>query len=214
MSSNKKDKIYERAGMDNLIGYGEKPALLVVDLQKGFTDPDSPLGGDLTTVVDRTNHLLEAAHQSEVPVVFTRIVTNHPETADLGIWGKKISTLDVLESGSEWTEIDDRLHVEDHDYILEKKQASAFHETELESMLTAWKIDTAIIAGCTTSGCIRATAIDACAHGYHTIVPEESVGDRAVDPHEANLFDIHSKYGDVQSVDNVVEYLSRGREEV
>lgn len=200
-------QIYERAGMDNLIGYGDSPVLIVVDLQQGFTDPDCPLGGDLTSVVEQTNMLLDAAHDDDVPVVVTRIVTEHPDAADLGVWVKKIPTLAVLEAGSDWVELDDRLHVEGTDYILTKKQASALHETELDSMLSAWGIDTAVISGCTTSGCIRATAVDTCSHGYHTIVPEESVGDRAVEPHEANLFDIHSKYGDIRPVDEVVDYL-------
>lgn len=203
-----KEMIYERAGMDNLIGYGEAPAVVVVDLQTGFTDPDCPLGGDLTDVVEETNEVLDAAHGSGVPVVFTRIITDHPDAADLGAWVKKIPTLTVLAGGSEWVEIDDRLAMAEADYLLDKKQASAFHETELESMLSTWGVDTVIVAGCTTSGCVRASVVDACSHGYRTIVPEESVGDRAVDPHEANLFDMHSKYGDVRPVQEVVDYLA------
>jgi nicotinamidase-related amidase len=202
-----KERIYERAGMDNLIGYGERPALLVVDLQTGFTDPEGALGGDLSAVVDRTARLVEAAHENDVPVVYTRIVTDHPDGADLGTWIEKIPTLEVLAAGSEWVELDPRLPRAGDDYVLEKKQASAFHETELDSMLAAWGIDTIVISGCTTSGCVRASAVDACSHGYRPIVAEESVGDRATDPHEANLFDIHSKYGDVRPVGEVLEYL-------
>lgn len=205
--SEDKTRIYERAGMDNAIGYGDSPALVVVDLQRGFTDPECALGGDLTGVVERSGRLIEAAEAGDVPIVFTRIVTDHPDGADLGVWIEKIPTLDVLESGSEWVALDDRLPRADGDYVLDKKQASAFHETELDSMLTAWGVDTAVISGCTTSGCIRASAVDACSHGYRPIVPEEGVGDRAEGPHEANLFDIHSKYGDVRPVDEVVEYL-------
>jgi len=201
------ERIYERAGMDNLMGYGDSPVVLVVDLQTGFTDPDCPLGGDLTAVVDRTNRLLDAAHGNDVPVVFTRIVTAHPDAADLGTWADKIPTLDVLEAGSEWADIDPRLSRAEDDYVLDKKQASAFHETELDSMLAAWGVDTVVISGCTTSGCIRASAVDACAHGFRPIVPEGSVGDRATEPHEANLFDIHSKYGDVRPVEEVADYL-------
>ena len=201
------ERVYEQATMDNLVGYGNEPALVVVDLQRGFTAEENPLGGDLTGVVERTNRLLDAAHEGEIPVVFTRILTTHEEGHDYGIWLEKIPALDTLEAGSEWVEIDDRLNRESRDHVLDKRQASAFHETELDSMLGYLGVDTAVVTGCTTSGCIRATAVDACAHGYRCIVPEEAVGDRAPEPHEANLFDINAKYGDVRPVDEVVSYL-------
>lgn len=207
MSEDKK-AIYERADMDNRVGYGSEPALLVVDLQTGFTDPENPLGGDLTEVVERTNRLVDAAHEGDVPVVFTRIVTKHEDARDLGVWGEKIPSLSTLQEGGEWVAVDPRLHVGDEDHVLDKRQASAYHETELDSMLNYLAVDTVVVTGCTTSGCIRATAVDACSHGYYTIVPEEAVGDRAVEPHEANLFDINAKYGDVRPVDEVVEYLA------
>lgn len=103
--------------------------------------------------------------------------------------------------------LDDDLNRDETDHVLDKRQASSFHGTELESMLTAAGVDTIVLTGCTTSGCIRATAVDGCAHGYRVIVAEEGVGDRAVEPHEANLFDIDAKYGDVRPVSEVVEYL-------
>ena len=205
--SEDKQAIYEQADMDNRVGYGEEPALLVVDLQTGFTDPENPLGGDLTAVVERTNDLVDAAHEGDVPVVFTRVVTKHEDMRDLGVWGEKVPNLSTLRAGSEWVDIDPRLHVGDDDHVLDKRQASAYHETELDSMLTRLGVDTVVVTGCTTSGCIRATAVDACSHGYATIVPEEAVGDRAVEPHEANLFDINAKYGDVRPVAEVADYL-------
>jgi maleamate amidohydrolase len=207
MPENKR-AIYERADMDNQVGYGSEPALLVVDLQTGFTDPENPLGGDLTGVVERTNRLIDAAHEGDAPVVFSRIVTEHDDTRDLGVWGEKIPSLATLQAGGEWVAIDPRLRVGDDDHVLDKRQASAYHETELDSMLAALGVDTAVVAGCTTSGCVRATAVDACSHGYYTIVPEEAVGDRALEPHEANLFDINAKYGDVRPVDEVADYLA------
>jgi nicotinamidase-related amidase len=202
-----KQAVYERATMDNRVGYGDSPMLLVVDLQTGFTDGDNPLGGDLTEVVERTNRLLSAAHDGDVPVVFTRIVTTHEEGHDYGIWLEKIPALDTLAAGSEWVDIDPRLEREPDDHVLDKRQASAFHETELDSMLGYLGVDTCVVTGCTTSGCIRASAVDACAHGYRCIVPEEAVGDRALEPHEANLFDINAKYGDVRPVSEVTDYL-------
>ena len=199
--------VYERASMDTRVGYGTTPALVVVDLQVGFTDSESPLGGDLTGVVDRTNDLLDAAHDTDVPVVFTRIVSTHPDHADFGIWQAKIPRLDTLKAGSTWVDIDERLAREERDHVLDMLQASAFHETELASMLVAWGVDTVVVTGCTTSGCIRATVVDACAHGYRTIVPGEAVGDRAPEPHESNVFDMDAKYADVRPVGEVADYL-------
>lgn len=206
--SEDKETVYERADMDNQVGYGDEPALLVVDLQTGFTDPENPLGGDLTDVVERTNALVDAAHEGDVPVVFTRIVTKHEDARDLGVWGEKVPSLSTLHEDGEWVDIDPRLHVEDRDHVLDKRQASAYHETELDSLLNYFGTDTVVVTGCTTSGCIRATAVDACSHGYYTIVPEKAVGDRALEPHEANLFDINAKYGDVRPVDEVADYLA------
>ncbi len=205
-----KRAIYERASMDNRIGYGDKPVLLVVDLQTGFTDPENPLGGDLTEVVERTDRLVDAAHEGSVPVVFTRIVTKHEDMRDLGVWGEKIPSLETLHADGEWINIDPRLDIREEDHVLDKRQASAFHETELDSMLSYFGADTVVVTGCTTSGCIRASVVDACSHGYYTIVPEDAVGDRAVEPHEANLFDINAKYGDVRPVGEVAGYLESG----
>ena len=205
------EKIYERAGMNNRIGYGDTPVLLVIDLQKGFTDPENPLGGDLTDVVNRTNRLLEAARTGNIPVVFTRILTSHETSDDFGIWNEKIPALETLAVESKWVELDERLQRRENDYLLDKRQASAFHETELNSMLGARGTDTIVVAGCTTSGCVRASALDACQHGYRAIVPEEAVGDRAIEPHEANLFDIDAKYGDVRPIEETIEYLEMTR---
>lgn len=207
MSEGEKEAIYHEAGFDNQVGYGNTPALIVVDLQKAFTNTEHPLGGELTNVVEHTNTLLESAHENEVPVVFTRVVTKHPDGADLGVWGKKVPTLKTLKAESQWIELDDRLIENEADYRIEKKQASAFHDTELNSMLTYWGVDTLVITGCTTSGCIRATVIDACSHSYYTIVPERAVGDRADDPHQANLFDMNAKYADVRPTSEVRSYL-------
>jgi nicotinamidase-related amidase len=203
-----KQAVYERATMDNRVGYGNDPALLVVDLQEGFTDNENPLGGDLTGVIEQTNVLLDATHNGNVPVVFTRIVFTHPEGYDYGVWLEKVPALNTLRAKSKWTEIDDRLYLSENDHVLDKRQASAFHETELDSMLTYIGIDTVVVAGCTTSGCVRASALDACQHGYRTIIPEKAVGDRADEPHEANLFDINAKYGDVRPVSEVADYLA------
>lgn len=202
---------YERAGItDNRVGYGESPALLVVDVQRAFTDPECRIGADMSGMVARANDLIAAAREGDVPVVFTRTVATHPDGADFGIWMEKFPTLDVLIEGSGWVGLDERLDARDRDHVLDKRQASAFHETELDSMLTAGGVDTVVLCGCTTSGCIRATGVDACAHGYRATVAREGVADRAVDPHESNLFDLDAKYADVRPADEVADYL-RGR---
>lgn len=201
------DRIYERAGFNSELGYGDSPALIVVDLQTGFTNPEHALGGELTEVIDSTNDLLAAAHDADIPVILSRIVVRHPNGDDLGMWGEKAPKLKSLKEDSEWTEIEPALDVHSTDYILDKRQASVFHQTELESMLSYWGIDTVIVTGTTTSGCVRASVVDACSHGYRAIVPSEAVGDRALDPHEANLFDMNAKYGDVTTAADVVQYL-------
>ncbi|WP_255152128.1 isochorismatase family protein [Halorarius halobius] len=204
------EQVYDRAGIGHRFGYGERPVLVVVDLQYGMTDPDNPLGSDLGGAVERTNDLVAAAHEGGVPVVFTRVVTKHPDAADLGVWTEKVPNLATLKPDTRWVEIDDRIDVGDDDHILDKRQASGFHETELESMLTATSRDTVVIAGCTTSGCVRATAIDACSAGYKTVVVEECVGDRTDRVHEANLFDMDSKYADVVPLEDATAYLESG----
>lgn len=206
--SEDREEIYERAGMKDQFGYGESPVVVAVDFQNGMTDPENPLGSELDEMVANNNHIVEAAHQSDIPVVWTRVVYHDPDAADGGIWPEKIEPLKTLQSGSHWVELDERCIVAEDDYVLEKKHASAFHDTELDTMLTAWRIDTVVVTGCTTSGCVRASVIDACAHGYRTLVPEGCVDDRSTEQHDANMYDMDAKYADVRPLDEVVSYLN------
>jgi nicotinamidase-related amidase len=203
-----RDEIYDRAGMTDQFGYGQSPAVVAVDFQNGMTDPENPLGSSLDEMVEQNERLVEAAHEHDVPVVWTRVVYTHPEAADGGIWPQKIAPLKTLQAGSEWVELDERCTVGEDDHVLEKKQASAFHDTELNSMLTAWGVDTVIATGCTTSGCVRASVIDACANGYHVVVPAECVDDRSAEQHDANVYDMDAKYADVRPLDEVLAYLA------
>jgi len=203
-----KEATYDRAGMkDNRVGYGRQPAVLVVDLQRDLTDPESPLGADLATEIKETNRIIDAARASETPVVFTRIITTHDDDEDLGIWVEKIPTLEMHQPETDWVKIDSRIDFRESDHLLEKRHSSSFYGTELESMLTTWGVDTLIVTGCSTSGCIRATVTDACARGYRVVVPESCVGDRSSEQHEANLYDIEAKFGDVRPTDEVENYL-------
>lgn len=203
-----REEIYEKAKMDNArVGYGKRPAIAAIDLQYGETDEEHPMGSDLSGVIERTNELVDVAHEKGVPVFWTRVVYKHPDAADAGLWTKKIPAIADWTEGSRWVEIDDRCHVGEDDHILDKRHASSFHETELDSMLTAWECDTLIVTGCSTSGCVRATADDASAHGYHTIVPETCVDDRSEEQHLSHLWDIDRKFGDVEPTDSVRGYL-------
>ncbi len=199
---------YRRRGFSGRVGFGTTPALLVVDLILGFTDPASPLGADLDAPVAATCQLLAAARSRRIPVLFTT-VEYEPGLADAGLFPRKAAGLKWLVTGSPWIELDRRMQRTKGELLLRKKYASAFFGTSLSSWLTTQRVDTLILAGCTTSGCVRATAVDALQYGFRTIVPREAVGDRAPSPHEASLFDIDAKYGDVVAVPEVLAYFAR-----
>jgi nicotinamidase-related amidase len=198
---------YEDKGFANRSGYGQKPALLIVDFINGFTDPSTPLGGDFSTELAATARLLEAFRKVGLPIVFTTI-TYKPDLSDGGMFVKKVPSLAILQNGSPMVEIDQRIAPWPGEYVLEKKFASSFFGTDLDSYLKGLWVDTVIMAGCTTSGCIRASAIDSLQCGYHSVVVREAVGDRAQGPHEANLFDIDAKYADVVPLEEALGYLA------
>lgn len=200
-------KQYEKAGMMRRIGFGEKPALLIVDFLKGFTNPNLPLGGNLDKEIEATAKVLELVRKKDVLVVFTTVGYDEG-FRDAGIWIKKMSAITHMRRGSDMVEIDPRISPVPGEHIILKKFASAFFGTNLASLLTSQRVDTLIITGCTTSGCIRASVVDALQNGFRPIVPRECVGDRAQGPHEANLFDIDAKYGDVISLEEVLAYLN------
>ena len=199
-------RIYHRAGMDGRMGYGRKPAMLVVDLSIGFTSAESPLGGDLSSVLSATRRVLDKAREKLVPVIFTTVAFEENYT-DGGVWLEKIPTLKALVRGSMMVDIHPDLGKRADEALVVKQGASAFFGTSLSAQLTYLGVDTIILTGTTTSGCVRATAIDCLQNNYRTVVPVECVGDRAQGPHEANLFDIGAKYADNVSVEEVLEYL-------
>jgi nicotinamidase-related amidase len=210
--SQKEDKhaIYQRAQLGHKLGYGKRPAVVVVDFQLGFTAPErSPLAGNLDTAVAATNTVIAAARKKDAPVIFTIVGYDPHRQDDAGLWPEKAPSLRLLKLGSELVELDPRLNRSPEDLVIIKKYASGFFGTYLASTLTMRAVDTVIVTGCTTSGCVRATVMDALAHGFRPIIPVEAVGDRAQEPHEANLFDIGSKYGDVVSTQEVIDYLDR-----
>jgi nicotinamidase-related amidase len=199
------DSIYERAGFGARVERGSRPAVVVVDLSCGFTDPGCALGSDLSSEVAATRQLLEAARAAGAPIFFTTIAF---EEAEESAWLRKAPGLAVLAAGSELVEIDRRLEPRDGEPIISKKGASAFFGTDLAERLRELAVDTVVICGATTSGCVRASVVDAVQHDFPTLVVRVAVGDRAQAPGDAALFDIEQKYGDVISVDDAVAYLS------
>jgi nicotinamidase-related amidase len=206
MSDEAAREIYARARLGESVTLGSRPAVLVVDFSCGFTDPESTLGSDLTAEVTATKRLLDAARAKGLPVVFTTIGYD-ASGKDGGLWLQKVPSLGELQVGGRWIEIDPRLEPRDDEPVVLKKGASAFFGTNLTAILVTQGVDSVVLCGATTSGCIRATAIDLLQLGYPTLVPRECVGDRAQAPHEANLFDIQAKYADVVPVEEALAYL-------
>jgi nicotinamidase-related amidase len=200
-------KEFRDKGFGHSVGFGQRPALLVIDFQAGFTDLRSPLAGELDSQLAATNALLEPARAAGIPVIFSTVAYD-AELQEAGIWIRKIPSNRWLAEGSEWVLVDGRLDQRPGEMTLVKKYASCFFGTDLAARLISRGVDTLIIAGCTTSGCVRATAVDACSYGFATIVVEEAVGDRAALPHAASLFDIDTKYGDVVALADAVGYLT------
>lgn len=206
MSDEQAREVYERAQLGRSVTLGERPAVLVVDFSCGFTDPECTLGADMTAEVEATGRVLEAARAKGHPVIFTTIGFE-PSLKDGGLWLQKVPTLGDLQLGGPWVEIDPRLERRDEETVIVKKGASAFFGTNLGAILVSQGVDTVVLCGATTSGCIRATAIDLLQHGFPALVPRECVGDRAAAPHEANLFDIQAKYADVVPLADAIAYL-------
>ena len=197
---------YQEKGIAARSGYGKRPALLIVDFIVGFTDPSSPLGGDFSSELKVTGRLIDAFRAASLPIVYT-VIEYDSDFRDAGVFIKKVPSLSVLVRGSPMCDIDERIRPAASDYIVSKKYASSFFGTNLDTYLKNQGIDTLVITGCTTSGCVRASAVDSLQSGYQTIVVRDGVGDRAQGPHEANLFDIDAKYGDVVPSEAVLEYI-------
>ena len=199
-------QFYKRRGFGRPLGFGDSPAIVVIDFIRAFTDPSYDVGSDLDKGVAATFRLLQCARSTNIDVIFTT-TAYHEGDREARFFHGKIPALQDLRLGSRAVEVDSRLGPLATETLLVKKFASAFFGTALHSQLTVNRIDTLLITGCTTSGCVRATAVDALQYGFRPIVILECVGDRAEAPHEANLFDIESKYGDVVSLDEALAYL-------
>jgi maleamate amidohydrolase len=194
-------------GFGERVGFGAKPALVVVDVNRGFTDPASPLVCDLDDCVAAIARLLEAFRGAGLPVVFTTVCYDDFGKRAAAVFIEKVPALLALEPGSPWVGIDPRIAPADGEPVLSKYFASAFFGTTLASLLGSAGCDTVVVTGASTSGCVRATALDALQNGYRVVVPREAVGDRNPAAHEANLYDLDTKYADVSSLDEVLAYV-------
>lgn len=202
------ERTLKERGFGNTIGFGRRPALLVIDLIKAFTDSTRPLGADLDAEIAATNKLIHAARTQRTPIIFSTVSYDDPELKDAGVWRLKIKGTATLLERDGGPELDPRLDARAGDSILFKKYASCFFGTDLISRLVTTGTDTLIMAGCTTSGCVRASAVDAIQHGFRPIVVREAVGDRSEAAHVQSLSDLAMKYADVEPLEDVVDYLS------
>ena len=208
MTSGKDDEeFFRQRGFGIKMGFGERPALILIDMIKGFTDPTMPLGAPLETQIEAQKPLLDVARARAIPVIFSTVMYEEADIKDAGIWALKQTGAQTLTAGSEAVKVDPRLGMQPRDILLVKKYASCFYGTDLVPRLNSRRIDTLIITGCTTSGCVRATAVDAVQNGFRPMVVREAVGDRSAAAHDQSLFDLNAKYADVVSLDETLQYL-------
>ncbi len=188
------------------IGFGKRPALILIDFVEAYFDPDCDLYAAPRSALDSALRVRAIAREANVPVILTCVVY-HSSFMDGGRFFQKAAPLRHFYEGSPLGAWPEGLEAEPDELILKKQYPSAFFGTSLASTLTAMGVDSVILTGLTTSGCVRATCVDACSHGFIPIVVGDACGDRHAGPHEANLFDMNAKYADVVSEDETVAYL-------
>lgn len=197
---------YQRAYAGKRLGYGKKPALILVDFVRAYFDRDSELYAGAEAALDSALRLRVAARQKRVPVVLTNVVY-HRHAIDGGRFFQKAKPLRYFVAGSPMGAWAPSLQPEDDELVVSKQYPSAFFGTSLASTLTTWGVDTLLVSGVTTSGCVRATVVDGCSHGFIPIVVRQACGDLHQAPHEANLFDMDAKYADVVGENEAISYL-------
>ncbi len=187
-------------------GLGKRPALVLVDMTRGFTDPACPLGSPVDEVVAACRILLDAFRAKKLPVFFTTVV--YHDDSQARVFRNRLPALDVLTADSEWVKVDPRLTPGAVETVIEKQWASGFFRSRLQQELKKHKVDSLVIAGLTTSGCVRATVVDGLQHDYPVVVVREAVGDRNPEAHAASLFDLAAKYADVLKLKQVKKMIN------
>jgi maleamate amidohydrolase len=190
------------------VGLGSRPALILVDMMLGFTDPACPLGSESEAVIAANKAMLGLFREKSLPIFFTKVVYDTPDQG--AMFRAKVPALNLLQRGSPWTDINPMLAPKAGETVIEKHYASGFFGTELQDQLVASGADSLVVTGLTTSGCVRATAVDGLQHGWRVVIPEEAVGDRNASAHAANLHDFNAKYGDVMGLKDVLARLTQG----
>ena len=192
---------------DGHLPFGKRPALLIVDFVMAYLEPSSPLYAGVEDALASNERLLAAARAAGIPVIFTNVVYS-PGGADGGVFYRKVPALKLFERGSSLGAFPPSLRPCDGELVISKQYASSFFSTHLGATLTAMGVDTLLITGLSTSGCVRATALDACQHGFAPFVVREACGDRHPGPHEASLFDLQAKYAEVVSEHEALALLA------
>ncbi len=197
---------YERAGFGGSLGFGKHPALILIDVTKAYIDPGAPLYVGSDDAFQSMLSLANLARKSSVPIIFTR-VEYMTGGADGGLFYKKVGALSLFQKGEPLGDFDDRLKPATNDIVVTKQYPSAFFGTSLVSTLNSLHIDTCLFAGFSTSGCVRASALDALQHGFRPVVVPEACGDRDPAVQSANLFDLEQKYADLKNLSAVEQYF-------
>jgi maleamate amidohydrolase len=200
-------EVYQSAGFGQPVPRGTRPGIVVVDFTYGFTDTLYPTAANMAAEMAATRRLTDLARSKGMPVVYTRIAY-HPGEIALLPWLRKAAGMSALLEGSRPVEIDAATGIQPHDPVISKKGASAFHGTALAALLAGAGVDTLIVTGATTSGCVRATVVDAVQSGFNVLVAADCCGDRAKAPHDANLYDMHQKYADVTDSADIAQWLA------
>lgn len=200
--------IYAKQGFARRMGAGVRPALVLVDFTVGFRDPDLLGGGNVESAIPVARSLLDLARAHALPIAHTRIVYG-VAPATLGMWARKVPALASLVEGSRAIEFVPELLPVAGELAVQKTQASAFFGTTFLPWLVGQGIDTIVLAGCTTSGCVRATAVDGISHGFRVLVAAEACADRAVHSHDNALFELDQKYADVLAAEEIGQVLAR-----
>jgi maleamate amidohydrolase len=202
-------RFFAARGFGKRSGFGNRAALVVIDYINAFTDAAMPLGSNLDAELAQTNLLIDEAHAQGLTVIYSTVAYDEDGYKDAGIWALKQSGLSTLKAGTPAVELDSRLHRQPADIVITKKYASCFYGTDMVARLNARQIDTLILTGCTTSGCVRSTAVDALQNGFRPIIARDAVGDRSAAAHTQSLFDLDQKYGDVMSVEEILAELRK-----
>jgi len=198
---------YAERGYSSRVGAGRRPALLVIDFSLAFTGGKSEFpGGRFDQEVGQALRLANAFRRAALPVMFTTIAYDDP-VSESGWWGVKVPWLHHCKTGSPLVEIDPRLQRQPDEAVIVKRFPSSFFQTDLDQRLKKHGCDTLVIAGCTTSVCVRATTLDAMQHGYRALLAAEAIGEFDAGIHALNLKDLDSRYADVISVNHLVDYV-------